>query len=40
MQDNQLKRVMALNSQRMLVGIISMGDIANRVGDEISPPMF
>ena len=34
MQDNQLKRVMVLNSQRMLVGIISMGDIANRVGDE------
>ena len=34
MQDDQLKRVMVLNSQRMLVGIISMGDIANRVGDE------
>jgi CBS domain-containing protein len=34
LQDNQLKRVMVLNAQRTLVGVISLGDIANRVGDE------
>ena len=34
MQDKQVKRVMVLNAQRMLVGVISLGDIANRTGDE------
>ena len=34
MKEKQLKRVMVLNQQKTLAGVISLGDIANRVGDE------
>ncbi|MCW5983436.1 MAG: CBS domain-containing protein [Bryobacteraceae bacterium] len=34
MREKQLKRVMVLDSQKALAGVISLGDLANRVGDD------
>jgi CBS-domain-containing membrane protein len=34
MQENQIRRVLILDRDRRLVGIVSLGDLAVEVGDE------
>jgi predicted transcriptional regulator len=34
MKENQIRRILVLNRDRRLVGIISLGDLAVEVGDE------
>jgi CBS domain-containing protein len=34
MEDNQVRRLMVLDSEKRLVGIVSLGDLAVKVGDD------